>query len=333
MRILVVGGTRFVGRALVEPALAAGHDVTLLHRGSTPLDGFDGAVKAEHLLADRDDDAALAAALAGRAFDATVDTCAYTPYAVTSLASALGGKGGHHLYVSTVSVYAPPGTPGYTESAPLLEPAARTERTKDMSRYGELKVACELEAAALHGDGMAIVRPTYVVGPYDYTWRFPWWVHRIAQGGEVLCPGPYEEPAQVIDARDQGTFMLGLLERGVAGTFHTVSPRPPFSFGQMLDAIALAVAPAGTTLRWVDPQDLVARKLPESSLPLWAGEDDELGSWLSAADPSAAYDAGLTPRPLVDTVRDTAAWIATTDGPPAGTGLSPAQESEILTAT
>ncbi len=322
MRILAVGGTRFVGRHVVETALARGHEVTVLHRGRTGVELFPAA---EHLLADRDGDLS---ALAGRDFDATVDFCAYRPGQVDSLADALGGRGGQHLFVSTVSVYAPPDGPGITESAPLHEPAAPDVAEVTDQTYGPLKVACELAAARHHGRGLLIIRPTYVVGPADYTWRFPYWVQRIAAGGRVLCPGPADAPMQVIDARDQATFMVDLLESATPGTFHTVSPAPPYGFGDMLEAIAARVAPPGTTLDWVDAKVLLGSGLPEPSLPLWSwGEPDE---WAGAADPSAAYAAGLSPRPLADTIDSTLVWIRSTDGPPAGTGLTPDQEAALF---
>ncbi len=322
MRILAVGGTRFVGRHVVDTALARGHDVTVLHRGRTGADLFPPA---EHLIADRDGDLS---ALAGRSFDATVDFCAYVPGQVDSLADALDGRGGRHLFVSTVSVYAPPPGPGITESAPLFEPAGADVSEVTDETYGPLKVACEQAAARRYPDGLLVIRPTYVVGPYDYTWRFPYWVQRIAAGGRVVCPGPADAPMQVIDARDQATFMVDLLERSAAGTFHTVSPPPPFGFGDLLEAVAGRVAPPGTTLEWPDEQLLLHSGLPESALPLWGW--DEPDGWAGAADPSAAYAAGLAPRPLAQTIDSTLDWIGTAGGPPPGVGLTPEQETELL---
>src|SRR5262249_45562895 len=150
--------------------------------------------------------------------------------------------------------------------------------------------------AELFGPRTAVVRPTYVIGPYDRSYRFTWWVERIARGGEVLAPGDPADPIQVIDARDLAAFTLGLAERGTAGTFHAGSPPPPFGFGDMLTAIASAVAPPGTRLTWVDTEFLLASAVPEEALPLWPGGDPEAG--INAADPAAALAAGLSPRPL-----------------------------------
>ncbi len=244
------------------------------------------------------------------------------------MAAALEGRGGRHLFVSTVSVYAPPLGPNISESAPLLPPAAADVTVVDNDTYGPLKVACELAAADLYGPALAIVRPTYVVGPHDHTWRFPWWVRRIAAGGEVLAPGPYDAPTQVIDARDQATFMTGLLERTVSGTFHTVSPEPPYGFGDLLEAIASRVAPPGTTLRWVDPAPLLAADLAGDPFPLWTAGEPELDG--IAADPAAAVAAGLSVRSIEQTAEETWEWVRSTSGPPPGIGLSPEREAELL---
>jgi 2'-hydroxyisoflavone reductase len=321
MRILMVGGTRFVGRHVVQTALGRGHEVTLLHRGRTGPDLFPGA---EHLLTDRDGDLAV---LSGREFDATVDACAYRAAQVEHLADALGGRGGQHLFVSTVSAYAPPSGPGITEDAELNTPPGPEVTEVTDQTYGPLKVACEQAAAARYGATLLVVRPTYVVGPHDYTWRFPYWVARIAAGGRVLCPGDPKAPMQVIDARDQAAFMVDLLEGGSGGTFHTVSPAPPYGFGDLLDAVAAAVAPAGTTLEWVDSPTLLEAGLDDEALPLW----DPSGAdwWAGACDPSRAYAAGLAPRPLPDTIRDTLEWT-TTSTRPDHVGIDPERERTLV---
>ena len=322
MRILVVGGTRFVGRHFVASSLERGHEVTLFHRGTSP----DVFPEAEHRHGDRDGDLG---ALAEGEWDATVDVSAYVPAQVRSLAAALGTRGGRHLFVSTVSVYAPPPGPGLTEDAELVELDDPSTEVVTDTTYGGLKVLCERAAAELHGDELLVIRPTYVVGPYDLTWRFPTWLARIAGGGEVLCPGPADAPMQVIDARDQADFMVRLLEQRVAGTFHTVSPRPPFSFGDLLSEVAEQLAPPGTTLTWVDAEPLLAADLDPNALPLWSGGDPDVD--VMSADPGRANAAGLTPRPLAATIRDTWAWMndpATTARP--GMGLTPDRERELL---
>jgi 2'-hydroxyisoflavone reductase len=317
MRILVIGGTKFVGKHAVASAIERGHDVTLLHRGRSGPDLFP---EAEHVLADRDADLSM---LAGRAFDATIDVSAYFPRQVRSLAAVLGAGAGHYLYVSSVSAYADPPPRGYDETAPLATLDDYDVDVVTDLNYGGLKAEGERVATALFGESTLIVRPTYVVGPDDYTWRFPWWVQRIAAGGEVIAPGPADDPAQVIDGRDQGEWMIRLLEEGASGAFHAVSPAPPFTWGQLLQAIVDTVGPAGTTLRWVDAEAIRAAGLSADAFPLWTGDEDPS---FSAADPAKAYAAGLTPRPLADTIKDTLAWVATQSGPPQGQGITPEQE-------
>ena len=246
MRILMIGGTRFVGRHIVESALAAGHEVTVFHRGQTGPDLFP---EVERRTGDRNGD--LAELAEGR-WEATVDTCAYVPRHVHSLADSLGGRAGRYLLISSVAAYATPEAAGFGEDSPLAELDDPTVEEVTGETYGGLKVLCERAAVERFGPGTLVVRPTYVVGPDDYTWRFPWWVAGLARGGDVLAPGPADAPAQVIDARDMAAWIVGLLERGKSGAYHAVSPAPPFSFADQLEAIRAAVAPQGTTLTWVD---------------------------------------------------------------------------------
>ena len=323
MRILVVGGTRFVGRHVVESALAAEHDVTLLHRGSGHDDLFP---EAEHLHADRDVDLS---SLARREFDATVDTSAYFPRQVRSLAAALDGRGGRYLVISSTSVYTEPEAQGFDESSRTVDPADDdvTEITEES--YGRLKVSVELAASELHHDHATIVRPTFVIGPWDYTQRFTYWVQRLAEGGEVLAPGNPDDPIQVIDGRDLGAWIVELLEDDVAGTFHAVSPEPPYTFGLMLGDIAAAVAPEDTTLTWVDEQWLLDQGETGESLPLWGAGDP----WINAntADPTAARATRLDPRPVRQSAVETLEHVRAHPWPtPAPGALTRRRESELL---
>jgi 2'-hydroxyisoflavone reductase len=325
MRILIMGGTRFVGRHITEAALGAGHDVTLLHRGQTGAGLFPGAA---HLQGDRNSEADLAQ-LSGGQWDATVDVNAYLPRQVRALAAALGGRGGQHLFISTASVYRTPVAPGFGEDAPLQELAEPFGEEMTYDTYGGLKVACERAVLELHGPGSAVIRPTYVIGPHDYSYRFTWWVSRIACGGEILAPGDPADPIQVIDARDMASWAVSLLERGTAGIFHAVSPKPPFGFGDMLAAIAAQVAPPGTVFTWVGQDYLLASGLDDAALPLWPGGDPE--SEINAADPARAQAAGLAPRPLsvsIDEIRQ--AELDSATPVPEGLGLSAEREAELL---
>jgi 2'-hydroxyisoflavone reductase len=321
MRILMIGGTRFVGKHVVEQALARGHQVTVFHRGRTGRDLFP---EVEHRIGDRDSDLS---ALAEGEWDATVDTCAYVPRQVHELADALGGRGGHHLLVSSVSAYAAPDGPGITEDAALAELDDPTVEEVTGETYGGLKVLCERAAVDRHGASTLLVRPTFVVGPDDYTWRFPWWVERIARGGEVAVPGPKDSPLQVIDVRDMGAWMVRLLEDGRDGAFHAASPAPVFTWEQAMQVLLDTVAPEGTSATWVDAGAVAAAGVPPDAFPLWSGGDPDI--WAMAVDPARAFATGLTPRPLADTVRDTLAWTAGQQ-PPEGTGVTAEQERQLL---
>jgi 2'-hydroxyisoflavone reductase len=323
MRILIIGGTAFVGRHIAAAAIDAGHDVTLFNRGLTDAGLFPLAT---HLTGDRDVDLA---ALASGSWDATIDVCAYFPRQVRSLASALGGRGGTYVFISSVSAYSPTMQPNYDESAALatVDDPEATEVTDE--NYGGLKAVCEQESVQLFGPDTTIIRPTYVIGPHDRSYRFTWWVDRVARGGTVLAPGDPDDPIQLIDARDQAAFIVSLLERSKTGTFHTVSPAPPFGFGQMLETIAAEVAPPGTELTWVSSDFLISRGVDGAALPLWpVGERDAVN--MSRASPAAAFAAGLSPRPL----RETVAAIRAEDRVPGtgrpGIGISPQREAEVL---
>ncbi|MCU0282995.1 MAG: NAD-dependent epimerase/dehydratase family protein [Candidatus Nanopelagicales bacterium] len=307
MRILVVGGTRFVGRHLVAAAVARGHQVTVLHRGV----GCTAPPGTEHLHADRDADLA---ALAGRSWDATVDTCAYLPRQVSALADALEDRGGRYVLISTVSVYADAHEPGLDEQAPVVPPLGLDGEAPaiDDHTYGRLKVGCEQVAAQRFAGALLVVRPTYIVGPHDHTARFPYWVARMARGGEVLCPGDPGAPMQVVDGRDLAVFTVGLLEAGSQGVYHALGPEPPWSFADLLAGIQRAVAPPGTTLTWVPSAWLAEQGVDPGALPLWTGSDEP--EFALAMDPAAALAAGLRLRPVGQTAQDTLAWLDSPDG-------------------
>jgi 2'-hydroxyisoflavone reductase len=333
---LVIGGTQFVGRHVVEALLAEGHEVTLFHRGQTNPELF---AQAEHRLGDRDHDLS---SLAQGSWDATVDSSAYFPRQVRALAQALGGRGGRYVHISSVSAYAEPLGPGLTEDGLLAELDDPTIEVVNGSTYGGLKALCERAAHQCFGEGAAtgdgratprtplsIVRPTYVAGPHDHTGRFTWWVQRVAKGGRVLAPGPSDNPFQVIDARDLAAFVVLLARGGAAGVFHAVSPAPPFSFGDFLSTVVDEVGPPGTELVWVGAQALAEAGASGAELPLWAGL--EPGRDISALDPSRAFRAGLRARPLALTVREThQAELVKSTPVGAAIGLSPERERQLL---
>jgi 2'-hydroxyisoflavone reductase len=321
MRILIIGGTRFVGHAMAEAALDAGHDVTLLHRNAT--DELPGAT---HLLADRNGDLSV---LADGRWDATIDVCAYLPGQVASLHDALGDRGGHHVFVSTVSVYADQDAPGADEDAALLpEPTPETLEVTGET-YGPLKAACERVARERWGaDGLTIIRPTYVVGPRDATARYPWWVLRAARGGRMILPGPEDAPMQCIDARDMGAWTIRLVEEHTAGVF--TAARPATTFGQFL-ADTVATVGESVELVPVDGTFLTEQGVDGAQLPLWSEGAPEQVLAMSTARADAA---GLTHRPFEEIVRDTLSWArahpdqATREG----VGLAPEREQELIEA-
>ncbi|HET7066413.1 MAG TPA: NAD-dependent epimerase/dehydratase family protein [Nocardioides sp.] len=321
MRILIIGGTRFVGHAMAEAALDSGHDVSLLHRTAT-----DELPAATHLLADRDGDLSV---LAGLDFDATIDVCAYVPGQVRSLHEALGDRGGHHLFVSTVSVYQEPDGPGASEDSPLFAPAPEDATEVTNETYGPLKVTCENVATELYpADALAIIRPTYVVGPRDMTARYPWWVLRAARGGNIIAPGPAEAPMQYIDARDLGSWTVRLAEQRVGGTFTAAHPHT--TYGALLDETLEAV-PSDARLVPVDGDWLVEQGVDGLQLPLWTEGGVE---WSLAMATDKAQVAGLTYRPFAETVRDTLAWAEANPDQAVSEqwGMSPEREQELLMA-
>ena len=322
MKILLVGGTRFVGRHIAEAALRHGHELTLLHRTATDL-----LPDAEHLLADRDGDLAM---LSGRGWDATIDVSAYLPGQVQSIHDALGGRGGRYLVISSTSVYAEPAGPGFDETSPTVPPAAADVADVTNDTFGPLKVSIELLARELFAEQATVVRPTYVIGPWDYTRRFTSWVQRIAEGGEVLAPGNPDDPIQVVDARDLGEFCVRLVEDGTGGTFHAVTPEPPYTFGDLLADIAAVVAPAGTSLTWVDQRWLLDQGESDSTIPLWGGGDPWIGA--NAASPARSRAAGLPSRSVQASVLELSQHLALVPPDGAGPGLPSLRESELLAA-
>jgi len=294
MHLLLIGGTAFLGRHIAEAALAAGHRVTLFNRGrSAP-----GRVsQAEQLIGDRDTPEGLAA-LQGRAFDAVIDCCGYRPEQLASMAAALGQPAWPYLFVSSISVVRrfPPHT-RYDEDA---------ERLTGDDGYGALKARCEDAIAAAWRGPLCIVRPGLIVGPHDPTGRYTYWPERVARGGEVLAPGRPERPVQWIDVRDLAAWCLRLAEARTRGVLHAVGPNLPMA--ALLDACRRVTNPTAT-LRWIDDATLLAAGVePWTGLPLWLPENDAEHGGMLLADDTRARDAGLTTRPVDDTVRATLAW-------------------------
>jgi nucleoside-diphosphate-sugar epimerase len=283
MRLLVLGGTVFLGRHVVAEALARGHAVTLFTRG---LHGGDLFPEAEHVRGDRAD----VAPLRGGSWDAAIDTSGYEPEHV---AASAGLELGHYVFVSSVNAY-----PDWPER-PVDEASPVWESGVD---YGPKKVAGERAAEAAMPGRVASVRAGLIVGPHDSVFRLPWWVRRIARGGVVPAPGDPGRPVQVIDARDLAAFLLDLAERRVAGTFNGTAPIGQTTMGELLGAAGAA------ELRWISDEALEAAGVePWTELPLWLPERF-LGTW--AVGTERAQAAGLRCRPVAETVADVRAWLA-----------------------
>lgn len=323
MRILVLGGTQFAGRHLVELALARGHDLVLFNRGRTGPELFPGV---ERIRGDR---AGGLDALRGLAADAVADMCGYFPGDVERSARTLAPTAGRYLFVSSRSVYADHSAAGANEESALaqLPPDAPADEITGES-YGPLKAACERAAEAAFPGRTLVLRPGLIVGPHDPTGRFTHWPQRIAEGGDVLAPAPAEQPIQVIDVRDLAAFALDLLEAGAAGTFDVVTPDGMLTLGGVLDACT-AAAP-GARIVWADPAFLLERGVePWTELPLWTPGDDMAG--FQRSDVSRAVEAGLRFRPIGETVADTLRW-AQAAKPERGPAISREREAELLAA-
>lgn len=296
MRLLVLGGSVFLGRHILAAALQRGHQITVFNRGSRALE-TSGPV--EHVLGDRMTDLHR---LAGREFDSVIDCCGYTPEHLQLSAAALAPMAHHYVFVSTISVFKqfPPGVV-YDELA---------ECTEATTGYGGLKARAEEAIEAGFSGRVAQVRPGLIVGPHDPSGRFAYWPVRLYAGGTVLAPGRPQRPIQFIDARDLAAWCVRLAEQHIAGTFNAVGPTD--SMEQFLHQCRTACQPEDQPTAqfvWRDDETLTAAAVaPWTGLPLWIPESDPDFGGMLLADGSKAHKAGLTTRPWADTLRDTLAW-------------------------
>ncbi|GAA2446084.1 NAD-dependent epimerase/dehydratase family protein [Streptomyces macrosporus] len=330
MRLLILGGTEFVGRAVAEEASARGRRVTVFHRGR-----HAAPPGVAELLGDRTADGGLDAlekAAGDGGWDAVVDTWSGAPSAVRDAAELLAPHVRHHVYVSSRSVYADPVPAGLDENGPVVDASPDDESGAD---YARAKRGGELAALAAFGDRALLVRAGLILGPHENIGRLPWWLLRVARGGEVLAPGPRDLPLQYVDARDLAGWTLDAVERGLGGPYNVVSPPGHTTMAELLES-CVRVTGSGAELRWTEPETvLAAGALPWTDLPIWI-PPGEAHDALHQGDVSQAVAAGLRCRPVAETVADTWAWLRGLGGEPPRRpdrprlGLAPEKEAEIL---
>ena len=316
MKLLLLGGPRFLGRAIVDGALERGHELTFFNRGTTNPELYP---EIERIVGDRKEGLD---PLAGREWDAVVDTCGYLPRDVRASAEALVGCG-LYCFVSSISVYADFSAPT-DEDSPVAELSDLPDDEVTNENYGALKALCESAVRDVFAERALVVRPGLIVGPHDPTGRFTYWPHRVARGGEVLAPGPPERPTQVIDVRDLAEWTVSLCEAQESGTYNAT--HPGFALSELLETCH-AVTSSDARPTWVTDEFLLEQGVGEwMELPLWLADPA-----LAAADRvevRRAVDAGLAFRPLEETVRATLAHAHTV----AGVGLTEERENELLAA-
>jgi len=323
VKLLILGGTVFLGRHIVETALQRGHEIRLFTRGERNPDLFPDV---EKLRGNRDGNLA---PLEGRRWDAVIDTSGYVPRVVRASAELLRDAVGHYTFISSISVYAGFETAGMDETAPVgtLPDAGVEEITGET--YGPLKALCERTVEKVMPGRALIIRPGLIVGPYDPTDRFTYWPRRVARGGEVLAPDRPDRATQFIDARDLAAWTVRMVEAGATGVYNATGPAERLTMGHLLD-VCNAASGGGAVFTWVPEQFLLEAGIgPWIELPLWVPESE--GAGFDSVSIANARAASLVFRPLEDTVRDTLTWDAAR---PAETerraGLDAEKERETL---
>ncbi len=315
MNVLVLGGTRFIGRHIAEELLARGERVSVLNRGKS-TDELPAAV--ERLRADRNDADAVTSAVAGRSWDACVDVCGYTPRQVRPIAEALRGRIGRYIFISTGSVYGEPKQRPMTEDHPLLEPAGDEVTEVTGETYGALKVACERIVGRVYGERCTLLRPQIVVGPHDPTERYSYWVRRAALGGEMLMPGDGSDHLQVVDVSDIARFTSAVIRHDLGGVFNMAGPRVEWgTFAEML-GVQRPV--------WVPAEVIDAAGVTE--LQLFVPERHAYAGLMDMSSVRAQH-AGMTLTEPTATLASVRAWL---EDHPAELALTPQREREVIHA-
>jgi 2'-hydroxyisoflavone reductase len=324
MKILIIGGTKFLGRHLVESALARGHNVTLFNRGKTNPGLFP---QVETLLGDREHDLEK---LAGRAWDAVIDVAGYFPRIVRLAATGLERSVNQYVFISSISAYADFKKIGIHESDPVGKIEDETIEEITGESYGPLKALCEKTVLDLYGERGLVIRPGLIVGPNDPTDRFTYWPVRVAHGGEIFAPEKPDVPVQIVDVRDLAEFTIRLIEAKASGIYNATGPDYVLTLGAMLETCK-QVSNSDAVVHWASVNFMKENKVEEwSDMPVWVPDNEE-NQGFSRVDVSKAIQAGLKFRALSDTVRDTLAWANTR---PADhewrAGLKTEREQELL---
>lgn len=324
MKILILGGTQFVGRHLSEEALKRGHELTLFNRGQTNQDLFPTV---EKLKGDRDGNLD---ALKGKQWDAVIDTCGYVPRVVQASLDILKDACDHYSFISSISAYADMTKAHQSEDAALATLEDESVEDVNGETYGGLKVLCENAVLNALPNQSLIIRPGLIVGPHDPTDRFSYWPQRVARGGEVLAPDHKDIFIQFIDARDLSVWTLDQLENNTTGIYNLVNTPDSLTFGNLLDACKTA-SQSNASFTWIDADFLTEHKVSMwMDLPLWVSGDDN--NFLRTSN-ARAVTTGLKTRPLLDTVKDTLLWLNTlSDDREWKAGLKVDKEKEVLQA-
>ena len=324
MKTLILGGTKFLGRYLVDAALAANHEVTLFNRGKTNPTLFPNI---ETLIGDREQDIER---LSGREWDEVIDVAGYVPRIVRLSAEALKRSVKKYVFISSISVYPDFKKVGINEDDPVGKLEDETVEEVTGETYGPLKALCEKTVQEIYGDRALIVRPGLIVGPHDPTDRFTYWPMRVKRGGDMITPDKPETPIQIIDVRDLSAFIVKLIEDNASGIYNATGPNYELTMGELLDACKL-VSDTAATFHWASAEFLQEHEVaPWSDMPVWIPDTEE-DAGFSRVDISRAIQAGLQFRPLEDTIRDTIQWAETRpEDHEWRAGLNPTKENILL---
>lgn len=336
MKVLIIGGTKFLGRHLVTAAVARDHEITLFHRNKNSSAGLPAV---EEIYGERNADLSR---LQNRHWDAVIDTCGYLPQTVNASAAALKNAVGQYVFISSVSAYADFSNPDYYETTPLatltaekkttaraIDPEAEITTAALGELYGGLKAMCEQEVRQIYGDNVLIVRPGLLVGPFDPTDRFTYWAKRVARGGPVLAPGSPNRFVQFIDARDLAQWVVEMVTRQATGTYNATGKPFALTFGQLLESMK-TVSRSNATFHWVSEAFLQQEGVRAwSEMPLYLPESTPETAGFLSANIDKALSENLRFRPLPETIQDTLSWRATQNGPMQA-GISSEREESLL---